>query len=110
MSRGFGGCLAEPAAKGGREPCRVPPNIAIGARPQVATAKAGAAPFELTWQRCVPGACFASAAISSAAIDELAAQSEPGRIVFRNAADRDTVLPLSFRGLSQAMAALAKEP
>jgi invasion protein IalB len=88
----------------------VPPNIAIGVRPYVATSKAGAAPFELTWQRCLPGACFASAEISSAAISELAAQSEPGRIVFRNAADRDTALPLSFRGLSQAMAALAKEP
>lgn len=88
----------------------VPSNIAIGARPQVTTGKAGAAPLELSWQRRLPGACFASAAISSAATGELAAQTEPGRIVFRNAAERDMALPLSFRGLSQAMAALAKEP
>jgi invasion protein IalB len=87
----------------------VPPNIAIGVKPQVATATAGAAPIELTWQRCLPGACFASAAISNAAISELAAQTEPGRMVFKNAADRETVVPPSFRSLSQAMAALAKE-
>lgn len=99
-------------APGERERLTVvlPPNIAIGVKPYVTTAKAGAVPFELAWQRCLPGACFASAEISSATIAELAAQPEPGRIVFRNAADRDTALPLSFRGLSQAMAALAKEP
>jgi hypothetical protein len=43
-------------------------------------------------------------------ISELTAHIEPGRIVFKNAADREAALPLSFRGLSQAMAALAKEP
>lgn len=88
----------------------LPPNITISARPQVMTAKAGAAPIELTWQRCLPGACLASAAISNAAISELATQTEVGRIVFKNAADREVALPLSFHGLSQAMAALAKEP
>lgn len=88
----------------------VPPNITIDVRPQITIAKAGAAPIELTWQRCLPGGCFASTAASSAVIGELTAQSEPGRIVFKNAADREAVLPLSFRGMSQAMAALAKEP
>jgi len=30
--------------------------------------------------------------------------------VFKDAADREVAVPLSFRGLSQAVAALAKEP
>lgn len=88
----------------------LPPNIAIGVKPSIVTVRTGAVPFELTWQRCLPGACFASAEIPSAVIGDLAAQPEPGKIVFRNGADRDMVLPLSFRGLSQALAALAKEP
>lgn len=88
----------------------VPPNIAIGIKPRIMMAKASATPIELAWQRCLPGACFASATVSSALIGELAAQAEPGRIMYKSAADRDAELPLSFRGLSQAMAALAKEP
>lgn len=31
----------------------VPPNIVIGVRPQITLAKAGIAPIELTWQRCL---------------------------------------------------------
>ncbi len=87
----------------------LPPNIAITTKPQAAIAKAGATPIELTWQRCTPGACFASAPMSDDAIGVFSAQTEPGRIVFKDAADREVALPLSFRGLSQALAALAKE-
>lgn len=104
--------IGRPAPKpneGERLTIVVPPNITIGVSPQIAIAKAGAAPIELTWQRCLPGACFASVAVSSAVIGKLAAQTEPGRIVFKNAAENKIVLPLSFRGLSQALAALAKE-
>ncbi|MFV0284247.1 MAG: invasion associated locus B family protein [Castellaniella sp.] len=86
----------------------VPPNIVIGAKPQVMI-KAKATPIELAWQRCLPGACFASSEISNATISELAAQSEPGKIMFKDAADREITLPLASRGLSQALAALAKE-
>jgi invasion protein IalB len=85
-------------------------NIAITTKPQALIAKAGAAPIELSWQRCLSGACFASAPVSEETIGLLSAQSEPGRIVFKDAAERDVTLPLSFRGLAQALAALAKEP
>lgn len=87
----------------------LPPNIAIISRPQVATAKAGAAPLDLNWQRCTPGGCFASVPVTDDVVNAFGVQTEPGRIVFRDAADRDVALPLSFRGLAQALAALAKE-
>jgi hypothetical protein len=48
--------------------------------------------------------------VSEEAIGTFGAQTEPGRIVFKDAADREVALPLSFRGLAQALAALAKEP
>jgi invasion protein IalB len=87
----------------------LPPNIAILTKPQVSIAKAGATPTDLIWQRCTPGACFAAAPVSDDAIGTFSAQTEPGRIVFKDAADREAALPLSFRGLTQALAALAKE-
>jgi invasion protein IalB len=88
----------------------VPPNIAFGQRPEVATAnKSNPAPMELTWQRCAPGACFATVDVSDQMLAALGAQSEPGRIAYKDAADREVALPLSFRGLQQALVALAKE-
>lgn len=87
----------------------LPPNIAITAKPHVTMTRTGAAPIELVWQRCLPGACFASLPVSNALISDFGAQTEPGRISFKNAADQEVALPLSFRGLSQAMAALTKE-
>lgn len=41
---------------------------------------------------------------------KFAALTEPGRIVFKNAANQETIIPISFRGLSQALAAPAEEP
>jgi invasion protein IalB len=87
----------------------LPTNVAIVTKPQVLIAKAGAVPLELSWQRCTPGACFAFVPLSDEATNTLSAQSEPGRIVFKDAADRETTIPVSFRGLSQALATLAKE-
>jgi invasion protein IalB len=87
----------------------LPTNIAFATKPAVAIAKAGATPIELSWQRCAPGGCFASAPISDDVLGTLGAQTEPGKLTFKDAADRDIALPLSFRGLTQALAALAKE-
>jgi invasion protein IalB len=87
----------------------LPPNIAIITKLQVLIAKAGAVPLELSWQRCTPGACFAFVPLSDEATNMLSGQSEPGRIVFRDAADREITISLSFRGLSQALTALTKE-
>jgi hypothetical protein len=39
----------------------------------------------------------------------LGARAEPGDIAFKDAAEHDVAVPLSFRGLTQALAALAKE-
>jgi len=88
----------------------IPSNVALTLKPQIALAKPGAAPLDLIWQRCTPGGCFASVAVADAALGAMGAEAEPGRITFKDAADRDVALPLSFRGLAQALDALAKEP
>jgi invasion protein IalB len=102
--------IGKPAAGEGRQLTVVlPASIAILTRPQVTIAKTDAAPIELIWQRCFPGACIASAPVADEIVNGLAAQSEPGRIVFKDSGDREIALSLSFRGLPQALAALAKE-
>lgn len=78
------------------------PNIAISARPQIAVAKSGGVSVELSWQSCTPGGCSATAAIADDTVRTFSAQTEPGRVSFRDGTGRDVVLPLSFRGLAQA--------
>jgi invasion protein IalB len=103
--------IGSPEAKGPKQlTLVVPSNIAFAAKPQIAAAKAGAAPIDLVWQRCTPGGCFASNPVSDAVLTTLSAETEPGRIGFKDAADREIALPLSFRGLAQALDALGKEP
>lgn len=85
------------------------PNITIAAKPQIAVAKSGGMSVELSWQSCTPGGCFATASITDDTVRIFSAQTESGRVLFRDAAGHDIAIPLSFRGLAQALAALAKE-
>jgi invasion protein IalB len=87
----------------------LPANISILSAPSIAAAQPSAKLIEMTWQRCTPAACIVSGPITDDTVGMLAEQTEPGKIAFWDAAEREIVLPLSFRGLSQALAALEKE-
>jgi invasion protein IalB len=88
----------------------LPHNVSLTSKPRIALAKAGDAPIELTWQRCTPGACFASANLPADAVKKIGVQTEPGKIVYKTAGEQELALPLSFRGLAQSLDALSKEP
>ncbi|WP_425351467.1 invasion associated locus B family protein [Methylocystis bryophila] len=65
---------------------------------------------ELSWRRCVPGGCFASLPLKDETLKLWRSHSDlSGRVSFKNAANQDVVMPLSFKGLSSALDALAKE-
>ncbi|MGI3901196.1 MAG: invasion associated locus B family protein [Janthinobacterium lividum] len=66
-------------------------------------------PIELPWRRCLPVGCFAESASSDDAAKRWHGESGQGRIVYRNGLNRDVTLPVSFRGLAQALDALAKQ-
>jgi invasion protein IalB len=95
------------------EPLRVtavmPVSISFPSAVQIAIGEKDAKPLELGWRRCIPSGCFADAALGDDVIKQWRKASEPGRIVFKDAAGRDLALPLSTRGLDQAVEALAKE-
>jgi invasion protein IalB len=99
-----------PAAEGKPTTVVLPHNVSLTTRPRIVFAKTSDAPVELSWQRCTPGACFASVTLSSDAAKTLGTQTEAGKIVYKTAAEQEITLPLSFRGLAQSLEALSKEP
>ncbi|WP_398478031.1 invasion associated locus B family protein [Tardiphaga sp.] len=98
------------AAEGKPTTIVLPHNVSLTSKPRIVFAKAGDAPVEFTWQRCTPGACFASVTLSNDAAKTLGAQAEAGKIVYKTAGEQEIALPMSFRGLAQSLDALAKEP
>jgi len=88
----------------------VPPNVSFGSVPMVSGARTGDPPIiDLVWRRCLPGGCFADAAVPAETMARLRSASESAQVHFADAAGHVTTLPFSPRGLAQALDALAKE-
>lgn len=95
-----------------KEPMRVavllPNNVALTTPPRVSTGEADPRPLDLVWRRSLPAGCFADAVVPDPTLAVWRAAAEPGRVVFADGAGRPVALPLSFRGLAQALDALAR--
>ena len=63
----------------------------------------------LTYRRCVPAGCLADAKADPVFVKDMRAATKPGRLTFLDASDHPIALPVSFRGLPQALDQLAKE-
>jgi len=89
----------------------VPVNIALpGAIYLSGNGKTGAEEMgglELSWQRCLAGSCAASAGPDAATLNILRSGTE-GQLRFTDASGQTAAIPLSWKGLDQAMAALDK--
>lgn len=66
----------------------------------------GPAALDISWKRCVPAGCMAEGSLSAADLQRWRSFDRPGVISFRDAADRDVQLPMSFRGASQVLGSL----
>lgn len=95
------------------EPLRVtavmPLSVSFPSSVQIAMGDKEPKPVDLPWRRCLPSGCFADVAPGDDVLKQWRKASEPGRILFKDAAGRELALPLSGRGLDQALEALAKE-
>lgn len=87
----------------------VPTNITLPSTLKIAVDEADKQPVDLAWTRCMPGGCFASVATKDDLLKKWRAQNDSGRFLFKNSAGQDLTVPFSFRGLSRALDALAKE-
>eukprot|EP01037_Dinobryon_pediforme_P014073 gene14073-14191_t len=63
---------------------------------------------ELAWTRCLQGGCFAEASLSEDVLKAWRGAAEAGKLTFKDASGRDIAFPVSFKGLAQALDALAK--
>lgn len=88
----------------------VPLNVSFPSTVRIATGEADPLPVELVWRRCTPGGCFANIALKDDLLKRWRALDTAGRVVFKSAGGQDVQMPISFRGLAQALDALAKQP
>ena len=86
----------------------LPVNVFFPSTVRVDTDPKDEHPLELAWRCCLPGGCFADGLANGEALGRWRTASTPGRLQFKDAAGRDAVLPLSFRGLAQALDALGQ--
>ena len=86
----------------------LPNNVSLGTKPLLHAADDKPALFELTWRRCLPGGCFSDIALTDAELKRLRTQDQAGEIVFKDAADHEVKISMSWRGLPQALDAMAK--
>ena len=66
-------------------------------------------PLATTFQRCVPSGCFAEAELKDDLVRKLRTLTENGKLEFKDAAQRDAALPVSFKGFTPAFDTMAKE-
>ncbi len=99
---------------GAGEPLQVtvllPPNVVFPSNVRMLSDEKDTAGYDLSWRRCLPGACIADAPAKDDTLKRWRSAGEPGRIVFKNAGGQEVAIPLSWRGLPQALDALVKEP
>lgn len=86
----------------------LPVNVVFPSTARIGVDEKDQRPVELAWRRCLPGGCFAEAVASDEALNRWRAASEPGRLMFKDAANRDITISLPFRGLGQALDAMPK--
>jgi invasion protein IalB len=86
----------------------LPPNISFPSSPRMAVDDKDPRAIDLSWRRCLPGGCFADAEMKDDMLQHWRAQTSQGQVRFKDSAGRDVALPFSFRGLAQALDALAK--
>ena len=85
-----------------------PHDISFPSAVRVAVDEKDAQPAELAWTRCLPVGCFATGTPSADHLKRWRG-AEAGRLVVKSGGGQDVAIAFSYRGLAQAMDALAKE-
>jgi invasion protein IalB len=88
----------------------LPVNVTFSNSPSFSADGKVPEPLDLGWRKCLPGGCIADALLKDDVLRRWKVQTGAGRITWTDAAGRDLAIGLSFRGLTQALDALNKEP
>jgi invasion protein IalB len=88
----------------------LPTNVSLQKVPKIEPdEKDAAGGIDTTWVRCLPGACFATAALTEDVLKAWRGASARGRVTFQDGLGQDVALPFSMRGFAQALDALTKQ-
>ena len=87
----------------------LPINVALQSAPKVTLEGTSGQTLSLAWIRCLATGCFANATVGDEALKKLSQQKDPGRLEYRDGADRETLVPISFRGFTEALEAFQRE-
>lgn len=89
----------------------LPVSIAFDKPPRLGPGAAADDPGSATLalRRCLPGGCLADAKADAVLLKDLREAAKPGHLSFTDAAERTITLPVSFRGLAQALDDLSRE-
>jgi invasion protein IalB len=88
----------------------LPVNISFTNQPGFSADGKVPEPLALGWRKCLSVGCVADALLNDEMLRRWKAQTNAGHITWTDAAGRDLAIALSFRGLTQALDALSKEP
>jgi invasion protein IalB len=88
----------------------LPVNVTFSNPPSFSADGKAPEPLDLGWRKCLPGGCIADALLKDDVLRRWKIQASAERITWTDAAGRDLAIGLSFRGLTQALDALSKEP
>lgn len=62
-----------------------------------------------TFKRCVGNGCFADTDLRDDVVKKLRARTQNGKLLFKDATQREVTIPVSFNGFAAAFDAMAKE-
>jgi invasion protein IalB len=85
---------------------QVPLNVTVSVHAKIAL-KQGE-PIDLKFERCIPSGCFAMLQPADEAVRRLRVHSDPGRITYKDASEKEVGFQFSLRGLTAALEAWAK--
>jgi invasion protein IalB len=86
----------------------LPVNVQFPSAVKISTGGKPPLGADLVWQRCVAIGCAAAGDLAADVLAAMRNATEPGTITFVDAAGRNIVLPIEYRGLTQAMDAFDK--
>jgi invasion protein IalB len=86
----------------------LPTNVSFPSTVHIRTEKEDKWGLELQWQRCIPGACTASAQMNPATVAHWSSLNTQGDVVFTDAAGDEVELPMNLHGFGDAYNAFNK--
>ncbi len=86
----------------------LPVNITFPDPPRLSANGKDVDGLNFVWLKCLPGGCYANALLTDEVLRRWRDETDARRIIWTDAAGRESAVGLSFRGLSPALDALSR--